>query len=81
MVIKVMEYSDTIFAHDIDYQVYIKPNPTIMRIKFFLKKNCCFFNQKIKIVLFSKVQIRLHLNFLGDFFSKFLFLFYIGIYV
>jgi hypothetical protein len=45
-----MEYIDTIFTHDIDYQIYIKPNPTIMGVKFFWKKKCCFFNQKIRFL-------------------------------
>jgi hypothetical protein len=32
-----MEYSDIIFTHDVDYQVYIKRNPTIMGVKLYLK--------------------------------------------
>jgi hypothetical protein len=71
MVFQIMEYSDTIFTHDINYQVYIKPNPTIMGVKKNLKKICCFFHQKIRIVLFLKVQIRLSLNFGGFVFPNF----------
>jgi hypothetical protein len=57
MVIKVMEYSDTIFAHDIDYQVYIKPNPTIMGIKFFFEKNIVDFStKKSKLFCFLKCK-------------------------
>jgi hypothetical protein len=55
MVLKVMEYIDTIFAHDMDYQVYIKLNPTIMGIKFFLK-TIVIFQPKNQNCLFLKCK-------------------------